>query len=128
MPSGHHAHHRRCLEEVTTPSGPARSASSKDRCSPNIVLADEIQPHPAKTQAALLQAMQEYRVTAGRRDHPLKAPFLVFATQNPIEQEGTYPLPESAARSVHVQVDVGYPTSDEEVEIVKQGTSAYRPR
>jgi MoxR-like ATPase len=93
----------------------------------NIVLADEINRTPPKTQAALLQAMQEYRVTAGGETHALKAPFLVFATQNPIEQEGTYPLPEAQLDRFMFQVDVGYPSADEEVEIVKQGTTAYRP-
>jgi MoxR-like ATPase len=93
----------------------------------NIVLADEINRTPPKTQAALLQAMQEYRVTAGGQTHPLAAPFLVFATQNPIEQEGTYPLPEAQLDRFMFQVDVGYPSGDEEVEIVKQSTSAWRP-
>jgi len=87
----------------------------------NIVLADEINRTPPKTQAALLQAMQEYRVTAGGQTHLLAAPFLVFATQNPIEQEGTYPLPEAQLDRFMFQVDVGYPSADEEVEIVKQG-------
>jgi MoxR-like ATPase len=94
----------------------------------NIVLADEINRTPPKTQAALLQAMQEHRVTAGGETHVLEAPFLVFATQNPIEQEGTYPLPEAQLDRFMFQVDVGYPSSDEEVEIVKQATSAYRPQ
>jgi MoxR-like ATPase len=71
--------------------------------------------------------MQEYRVTAGGQTHGLPAPFLVFATQNPIEQEGTYPLPEAQLDRFMFQVDVGYPSDDEEVEIVKQSTSAYRP-
>jgi MoxR-like ATPase len=93
----------------------------------NIVLADEINRTPPKTQAALLQAMQEYRVTAGGETHTLTAPFLVFATQNPIEQEGTYPLPEAQLDRFMFQVDVGYPSDDEEIEIVKQATSAYRP-
>ncbi len=93
----------------------------------NIVLADEINRTPPKTQAALLQAMQEYRVTAGGNTHALQAPFLVFATQNPIEQEGTYPLPEAQLDRFMFQVDVVYPSSDEEVEIVKQMTSAYQP-
>jgi MoxR-like ATPase len=93
----------------------------------NIVLADEINRTPPKTQAALLQAMQEYRVTAGGETHELAAPFLVFATQNPIEQEGTYPLPEAQLDRFMFQVDVAYPSADEEVEIVKQVTSAYRP-
>ncbi len=75
----------------------------------NIVLADEINRTPPKTQAALLQAMQEYRVTAGGQTYALPLPFLVFATQNPIEQEGTYPLPEAQLDRFMFQVDVGYP-------------------
>jgi MoxR-like ATPase len=93
----------------------------------NIVLADEINRTPPKTQAALLQAMQEHRVSAGGQTHILPAPFLVFATQNPIEQEGTYPLPEAQLDRFMFQVDVGYPSAEEEVAIVKQQTSAYRP-
>jgi len=93
----------------------------------NIVLADEINRTPPKTQAALLQAMQEGRVSAGGQTHVLAPPFLVFATQNPIEQEGTYPLPEAQLDRFMFQVDVGYPSADEEVAIVKQQTSAYRP-
>ena len=93
----------------------------------NIVLADEINRTPPKTQAALLQSMQEQRVTAGGQTHELAPPFLVFATQNPIEQEGTYPLPEAQLDRFMLQVDVGYPSLDEEIEIVKRGTSAYRP-
>jgi MoxR-like ATPase len=93
----------------------------------NIVLADEINRTPPKTQAALLQAMQEGRVSAGGQTHVLAPPFLVFATQNPIEQEGTYPLPEAQLDRFMFQVDVGYPSADEEIAIVKQQTSAYRP-
>jgi MoxR-like ATPase len=89
----------------------------------NIVLADEVNRTPPKTQAALLQAMQEYRVTASGRTWPLDQPFLVFATQNPIEQEGTYPLPEAQLDRFMFLVDVGYPTAEEEVQIVKQTTS-----
>jgi MoxR-like ATPase len=89
----------------------------------NIVLADEVNRTPPKTQAALLQAMQEYRVTASGRTWPLEPPFLVFATQNPIEQEGTYPLPEAQLDRFMFYVDVGYPTAEEEVRIVKQTTS-----
>ena len=81
----------------------------------NIVLADEINRTPPKTQAALLQAMQEYRVTAGGQTYALPLPFLVFATQNPIEQEGTYPLPEAQLDRFMFQIDVGYPSADEEV-------------
>ena len=90
----------------------------------NIILADEVNRTPPKTQAALLQAMQEYRITAGGRTYPLALPFLVFATQNPIEQEGTYPLPEAQLDRFMFLVDVGYPTADEEVEIVKSTTGA----
>ncbi len=89
----------------------------------NIVLADEINRTPPKTQAALLQSMQEMRVTAGGQTHPLDPPFLVFATQNPIEQEGTYPLPEAQLDRFMLQVDVNYPSLEEEVEIVKRSTS-----
>src|SRR6185369_17088820 len=84
----------------------------------NIVLADEINRTPPKTQAALLQAMQEYRVTAGGNTHALQAPFLVFATQNPIEQEGTYPLPEAQLDRFMFQVNMSYPSAEEELEIV----------
>ncbi len=93
----------------------------------NIVLADEVNRTPPKTQAALLQAMQEYRVTAGGQTFPLDLPFLVFATQNPIEQEGTYPLPEAQLDRFMFLVDVGYPSADEEVQIVKNTTGASRP-
>ncbi len=93
----------------------------------NIILADEVNRTPPKTQAALLQAMQEYRVTAGGRTYPLELPFLVFATQNPIEQEGTYPLPEAQLDRFMFLVDVGYPSAEEEVEIVKQTTGGKPP-
>jgi MoxR-like ATPase len=92
----------------------------------NIVLADEINRTPPKTQAALLQSMQEYRVTAGGQTYPLALPFLVFATQNPIEQEGTYPLPEAQLDRFMFQVDVDYPSEVEEIDIVKQQTSPTR--
>jgi MoxR-like ATPase len=92
----------------------------------NIVLADEINRTPPKTQAALLQSMQEYRVTAGGNTYDLPLPFLVFATQNPIEQEGTYPLPEAQLDRFMFQVDVEYPTADEELAIVKAQTSPVR--
>ena len=92
----------------------------------NLVLADEINRTPPKTQAALLQSMQEYRVTAGGQTYPLALPFLVFATQNPIEQEGTYPLPEAQLDRFMFQVDVDYPSDLEEIEIVKQQTSPQR--
>jgi len=89
----------------------------------NIVLADEINRTPPKTQAALLQAMQEYRVSAGGVTYDLPLPFLVFATQNPIEHEGTYPLPEAQLDRFMFEVDVSYPTEEEEISIVKQFTS-----
>jgi MoxR-like ATPase len=94
----------------------------------NIILADEVNRTPPKTQAALLQAMQEYRVTAGGRTYPLELPFLVFATQNPIEQEGTYPLPEAQLDRFMFLVDVGYPTAEEEVQIVKSTTGSSQPK
>ncbi len=93
----------------------------------NLVLADEINRTPPKTQAALLQSMQEYRVTAGGTTHELPLPFLVFATQNPIEQEGTYPLPEAQLDRFMFQVDVDYPSEAEEEEIVRQQTSDHHP-
>ncbi len=91
----------------------------------NIVLADEINRTPPKTQAALLEAMQEYRVTAGGVDHELKRPFFVLATQNPIEQEGTYPLPEAQLDRFMFQVNIDYPPESEEITIVENTTSAY---
>jgi MoxR-like ATPase len=93
----------------------------------NVILADEVNRTPPKTQAALLQSMQEYRISAGGSTYDLPLPFLVFATQNPIEQEGTYPLPEAQLDRFMFQVDVSYPTEDEEIRIVSQTTAAYRP-
>ncbi len=93
----------------------------------NLLLADEINRTPPKTQAALLQAMQEYRVTAGGETYTLELPFLVFATQNPIEQEGTYPLPEAQLDRFMFYVTVDYPKADEEREIVRSTTIASRP-
>jgi MoxR-like ATPase len=89
----------------------------------NLLLADEVNRTPPKTQAALLQAMQEGEVTAGGRTHPLPEPFLVFATQNPIEHEGTYPLPEAQLDRFMLSVDVGYPSAEEEEQIVRTTTS-----
>ena len=89
----------------------------------NVLLADEINRTPPKTQAALLQAMAEGRVTAGGRTYPLEPPYLVFATQNPIEQEGTYPLPEAQLDRFLFQIDVGYPSAEEEVESVQRTTA-----
>lgn len=93
----------------------------------NLLLADEINRTSPKTQAALLQAMQEYKVTAGGTTYDLTMPFLVFATQNPIEQEGTYPLPEAQLDRFMFHIDVNYPSAKEEVEIVESTTSAYTP-
>jgi MoxR-like ATPase len=88
----------------------------------NIVLADEINRTPPKTQAALLQAMQEYQVTAGANTYELEQPFFVMATQNPIEQEGTYPLPEAQLDRFMLSINIGYPSRDEERKIVKATT------
>jgi MoxR-like ATPase len=88
----------------------------------NLVLADEINRTPPKTQAALLQAMQERRVTIGTNTHALPDPFQVFATRNPIEQEGTYPLPEAQLDRFLLEVHVEYPSADEEREIARRTT------
>ena len=93
----------------------------------NILLADEINRTPPKTQAALLQAMQEYKVTAGGVTHALDLPFFVLATQNPIEQEGTYPLPEAQLDRFMFNIMIDYPPLDQEIEIVATTTSAYQP-
>ena len=93
----------------------------------NIVLADEINRTPPKTQAALLQAMQEREVTAGGQTFQLPPPFFVLATQNPIELEGTYPLPEAQLDRFMYNVQVDYPSQAEEEQIVTTTTSAYRP-
>jgi MoxR-like ATPase len=94
----------------------------------NVLLADEINRTPPKTQAALLQAMQEYRVTAGGQTYNLDLPFFVLATQNPIEQEGTYPLPEAQLDRFMFHIGIDYPAFDEEVDIVLNSTSAYSPQ
>ncbi|MBO6574212.1 MAG: MoxR family ATPase [Rhodothermales bacterium] len=86
----------------------------------NIILADEINRSPAKVQSALLEAMQERQVTIGEKTFPLEAPFLVLATQNPIEQEGTYPLPEAQVDRFMMKIKVGYPTREEELEIMRR--------
>ena len=88
----------------------------------SIVLADEINRTPPKTQAALLEAMQEHRVTVAGTSYPLPTPFFVLATQNPIEQEGTYPLPEAQLDRFMFNVRLDYPAFDEEVQIVRQTT------
>lgn len=89
----------------------------------NFVLADEINRAPAKVQSALLEAMQERQVTIGTETFQLDEPFLVLATQNPIEQEGTYPLPEAQIDRFLLKVKIGYPTKDEEQEIIRRNLS-----
>ena len=94
----------------------------------NLVLADEINRAPAKVQSALLEAMQERQVTIGRETHRLPDPFLVMATQNPIESEGTYPLPEAQVDRFMLKVLIGYPTPTEEFVIVERMTGGHEPR
>jgi MoxR-like ATPase len=91
----------------------------------NLILADEINRTPPKTQAALLEAMQERRVTIGNKTYALPSPFFVLATQNPIEQEGTYPLPEAQLDRFMFNVKVGYPERDDEIEILRRTTSSH---
>lgn len=93
----------------------------------NILLADEINRTPPKTQAALLEAMQEHHVTAGGNQYDLTEPFFVLATQNPIEQEGTYPLPEAQLDRFMFKIVIDYPAEDEEVEIISTTTGAEEP-
>jgi MoxR-like ATPase len=93
----------------------------------NLVLADEINRAPAKVQSALLEAMQERQVTIGDRTYPLPDPFIVMATQNPIEQEGTYALPEAQVDRFMLMVRVGYPTREEERRIMDLATAAVKP-
>lgn len=96
--------------QFTTKKGPIFS---------NIILADEINRAPAKVQSALLEAMQERQVTIGENTYPLDEPFLVLATQNPIEQEGTYPLPEAQVDRFMLKINIGYPNKEEEHKILK---------
>ncbi len=93
----------------------------------NMILADEINRTPPKTQAALLEAMQEHKVTCGSQSYSLPEPFFVLATQNPIEQEGTYPLPEAQLDRFMFNIIVGYPNRAEEMQIMKNTTSTYKP-
>jgi MoxR-like ATPase len=93
----------------------------------NMILADEINRTPPKTQSALLEAMQEYKVTTAGITHKLEEPFFVLATQNPIEQEGTYPLPEAQLDRFMFNLWLNYPSIEEEVEIIRQTTSDYTP-
>jgi MoxR-like ATPase len=89
----------------------------------NFVLADEINRAPAKVQSALLEAMQERQVTIGEESYPLPKPFLVMATQNPVEQEGTYPLPEAQMDRFLLKVTLGYPTKEDELDIMRKQMS-----
>jgi MoxR-like ATPase len=93
----------------------------------NMVLADEINRTPPKTQAALLEAMQERQVTVGETSYELPEPFFVLATQNPIEQEGTFPLPEAQLDRFMFNIMVGYPSEAEEQQIIKQVTGTHKP-
>ena len=112
-------------EDVTT--GKRKFQYLKGPIFTNILLADEINRTPPKTQAALLQSMQEYKVTAGCTTYPLDLPFFVLATQNPIEQEGTYPLPEAQLDRFMLNIEIQYPSFKEEVQIVEQTTSIANP-
>ena len=94
----------------------------------NVILADEINRTPPKTQAALLQAMQEYKISVGGETYQLEMPFFVLATQNPIEQEGTYPLPEAQLDRFMFNIYIDYPEPSEEKQIVLTTTSAYKPQ
>jgi MoxR-like ATPase len=94
----------------------------------NLILADEINRSPAKVQSALLEAMQERQVTIGESTFPLPSPFLVLATQNPIEQEGTYPLPEAQVDRFMLKLSIGYPDRDEELEIMRRMTRTEIPQ
>lgn len=94
----------------------------------NFILADEINRAPAKVQSALLEAMQERQVTIGEQTYPLEEPFLVMATQNPIEQEGTYPLPEAQLDRFMLKVVIGYPTKEEEKHILRQNITSTYPQ
>jgi MoxR-like ATPase len=91
----------------------------------NIILADEINRTPPKTQSALLESMQERQLTVGGQTYPLPNPFLVLATQNPIEHEGTYPLPEAQLDRFMLKIRVDYPTREQEIAITKRGSTAY---
>ena len=105
--------------EFTTSLGPVFT---------NLLLADEINRAPAKVQSALLEVMQERQVTIGRETHPVPDPFLVMATQNPIESEGTYPLPEAQVDRFMLKVLVSYPSATEEFVIVERMTGRARDR
>jgi len=108
-----------------------REATFEPRKGPifsNLILADEINRAPAKVQSALLEAMQERQVTIGDETFPLDDPFLVLATQNPIEQEGTYPLPEAQVDRFMLKLNIGYPSRQEEQQILRRMTQQEQPR
>ena len=113
------------LQEL--PGGKRAFEFAKGPVFANIVLADEINRAPAKTQAAMLEAMQEHKVTVAGRTYTLDSPFFVLATQNPIEQEGTYPLPEAQLDRFMFMIGVDYPSRDEEIAIAKSTTGAKLP-
>jgi MoxR-like ATPase len=114
------------LQEL--PGGKRAFEFAKGPVFANIVLADEINRAPSKTQAAMLEAMQEHRVTVAGRTYTLDAPFFVLATQNPIEQEGTYPLPEAQLDRFMFMIGVDYPSRDEEIAIARTTTGLDLPR
>ncbi len=114
------------LQEL--PGGKRAFEFAKGPVFANIVLADEINRAPSKTQAAMLEAMQEHRVTIAGRTYTLDSPFFVLATQNPIEQEGTYPLPEAQLDRFMFMIGVDYPSRDEEIAIARNTTGAALPQ
>ena len=114
------------LQEL--PGGKRAFEFAKGPVFANIVLADEINRTPAKTQAAMLEAMQEHRVTVAGRTYTLEPPFFVLATQNPIEQEGTYPLPEAQLDRFMFMIGVDYPSRDEEIAIARTTTGDALPK
>jgi MoxR-like ATPase len=114
------------LQEL--PGGKRAFEFAKGPVFANIVLADEINRAPAKTQAAMLEAMQEQKVTVAGRTYTLDSPFFVLATQNPIEQEGTYPLPEAQLDRFMFMIGVDYPSRDEEIAIAKTTTGQTLPK
>ena len=116
------------LEEDPEKHGHRRLRFAQGPIFANLILADEINRTPPKTQAAMLQAMQERQVTSGNTTHPLPNPFQVFATRNPIEQEGTYPLPEAQLDRFLLEVHIGYPSESEEREIARRTTSGAMPK
>src|SRR6187399_1046440 len=113
------------LQEL--PGGKRQFEFAKGPVFANIVLADEINRAPAKTQAAMLEAMQEHRVTVAGRTYTLDSQFFVLATQNPIEQEGTYPLPEAQLDRFMFMIGVDYPSRDEEIAIARNTTGMSLP-